>query len=294
MPVMVGIHGIGQQHRGANELRSIWLPSVRDGLEAAGHRQFADALSEEDLRVCFFGNLFRPKGAMGTDLPPYTAGDLTSEREIGLLTELYDQAVAQEPALGSPQGALGVRVRVQVMVERLLRSSTFATLISERILVGSLKQVIRYLDNPDVKDQVLERVHKEIDDCTRALIGHSLGSVVAYEYLCRYQPAGVELLVTLGSPLGIRKFIFDRLTPTPTSTSNLSVGVWPGRVSRWVNVADPNDFVALRKDLAPLFPRPDGHASIDDRLIDVGGFMHHEIGPYLNAEETGGALAAVL
>ena len=63
-------------------------------------------------------------------------------------------------------------------------------------------------------------------------------------------PQGVQLLLTLGSPLGIRNVVFDRVTPTPGPAG----GVWPGAVSRWVNVADPNDVVALRKDLQPLFP----------------------------------------
>ena len=84
------------------------------------------------------------------------------------------------------------------------------------------------------------------------LIGHSLGSVVAYEYVCRYRPPSVELLVTLGSPLGIPKLVFDRLTPVPAD----GAGAWPGPVAGWVNVADPDDIVALRKQLAGLFPGP--------------------------------------
>ena len=82
------------------------------------------------------------------------------------------------------------------------------------------------------------------------VIGHSLGSVVAYEYLCHDRPASVELLVTLGSPLGIPNVVFDKLTPAPVG----GAGAWPGMVAAWVNVADPDDIVALRKDLAPLFP----------------------------------------
>ena len=89
------------------------------------------------------------------------------------------------------------------------------------------------------------------------MIGHSLGSVVAYEYLCRDRPASVELLVTLGSPLGIPNVVFDKLTPAPVG----GAGAWPGRVAAWVNVADPDDIVALRKDLAPLFPGTHGPGS---------------------------------
>jgi hypothetical protein len=290
MPKIVGIHGIAQQYKGGNELRAEWLPALKDGLIVAGHRDAADAVGDEDVRVSFFGNLFRPPGAMGAEFPPSTAADLTSDVEVELLTELYDEAVAQEPALGPPPGALGsVRVGVQVMAERLLRSRTFARLISERALVGNLRQVTQFLDVPQTKDNVLVRVHEEIDDSTRILIGHSLGSVVAYEYLCRYQPPGIEVLVTLGSPLGIPNVIFNRLSPTPGEAG----GEWPAAVRRWVNVADPDDVVALRKQLAELFPPPLGVDPVADELVNNGD-KPHAIRPYLNAEPTGAALATVL
>jgi hypothetical protein len=290
MPKIVGIHGIAQQYKGENELRAEWLPALKDGLTVAGRSDAADAIGDGELRVSFFGNLFRPRAPMGAEFPPSTAADLTSGEEIELLTELYDEAVALEPALGPPTGALGsVRVGVQVMAERLLRSRTFARLISERALVGNLKQVTQFLDVPQTKDKVLARVHEEIDDSTRILIGHSLGSIVAYEYLCRYQPPRIELLVTLGSPLGIPNVIFNRLTPTPGEAG----GTWPSAVTRWVNVADPDDVVALRKQLAELFPPPPGVAPVADELVDNGD-KPHAIRPYLNAAETGAALATVL
>ena len=287
MSTIVGIHGIAQQYRGGNELRAEWLPALKDGLIAAGRRDVSDAVCDTDLRVSFFGNLFRPRGAMGTGFPPFTAGDLASQAEVALLSELYEQAVRVDPQLAPPAGALGaVRVSVQVMAERLLRSRTFASLVAERAFVGNLKQVTQFLERPQTKDDVLARVDEEVDDSTRILIGHSLGSVVAYEYLCRRRPPGIELLVTLGSPLGIPNVIFDRLTPTPGEAG----GAWPGAVTRWVNVADPDDVVALRKRLAELFAPPPGIGPIVDEVVDNGD-KPHAIRPYLNAAATGAALA---
>jgi hypothetical protein len=73
---------------------------------------------------------------------------------------------------------------------------------------------------------------------------------VVYEYLARYDPPQVDLLVTLGSPLGVPNLIFERLTPAPAD----GAGAWPGGVSGWVNVADADEVVALRKRHAPIFP----------------------------------------
>lgn len=288
--VVVGVHGIAQQYRGPNELRAEWLPALRDGLTAAGHHSLSKGFREEDLEVSFFGDLFRPEGAMGS-LPDYTADHLTSKLEINLLTSLYNSALQSEPTLEPPNRAMGrMRVSAQVMVDRILRSRTFAGLIPERVFVGSLKQVLLFLTDNNVKRAILDRVHNVIGLDTRVVVGHSLGSIVAYEYLCKYRPERVELLVTLGSPLGIRNVVFDRLTPAPDSEG----GEWPGEISKWINIADRNDCVALRKDLSPLFPpRRDG-LPVEDLLINVGGFTHHKVGPYLNTKVLGDALARVL
>lgn len=220
--------------------------------------------------------------------PPFSAADVQPGLERHLLTELYRAAIGQNPSLGPPAGSMGPgRAAVQVMLERLLRSGTFAR-VAQRAFIGNLKQVTAFLTDRSVKGLVLERVHEEVGRGTRVLIGHSLGSVVAYEYVCRHRPS-VELLVTLGSPLGIPGLVFDRLTPVPADGQ----GAWPGTVTGWVNVADPNDIVALCKQLAGLFPGPSPGQAVDDRLVDNGD-QPHAIDRYLSARQTGSALGDVL
>jgi hypothetical protein len=304
MAKIVGIHGIGQQVKGGYTLREVWFPALKDGLVAADRTDLADELSADDMRVAPFGSLFRKKYAMGDayadDLPSAKVKDLRSTTELELVADLYDAACAQEPALGSPVNALGpgrdiakklaAYPPVQVMVERVLRSRTFAGSIPDWMFAGNLKQVLKFLTDAKVKELVLKRVHEYFDENTRIVIGHSLGSVVAYEYLCRHRPASVQLLVTLGSPLGIPNVVFEKLTPTPREGR----GAWPGWGSMmWVNVADPGDVVALRKDLAPLFPPSGDAAPVSDRLVD-NDKEPHGIVPYLNAEQTGSAVATAL
>ena len=60
-----------------------------------------------------------------------------------------------------------------------------------------------------------------------------------------------------------------------------------------MNIADPNDVVALRKQLAPHFgPSPAG-ASVVDRQADNGD-QPHEASRYLNSRQTGEAVGAGL
>ena len=99
----------------------------------------------------------------------------------------------------------------QVMLAGLARRPAFAH-VAQRAFIGNLKQVTAFLGDAAVKRDVLARVRELVTDDTVVLIGHSLGSVVAYEYLCHDRPAAVKLLVTLGSPLGIPNVVFDKLT----------------------------------------------------------------------------------
>lgn len=289
MAGIVGIHGIAQQFRGGYQLGSLWYHAVRDGLVAADHRSVAEALAPTDVRVAFFGDLFRPPGTMAVHEPPFSAAHIEPGPERNLLATLFGAAVALDPALGVPEGAMGFgSATVQIMLDRLARSASLAR-IAQRVFIGNLKQVIAFLTDPMVKRTVLARVREQISDDTRVVIGHSLGSVIAYEFLCYYRPVSVELLITVGSPLGIPNAVFDRLTPAPSN----GLGEWPAELTAWVNVADPDDIVALRKDLAPLFPGAVPGQAIADRLVDNGD-EPHAADRYLNARETGAALGDVL
>ena len=137
------------------------------------------------------------------------------------------------------------------MLERLLRSRTFAR-VAQRAFIGNLKQVTRFLTDQrgegpgaGARPRRDRRRHAGTDWPFAGVSGRVRVPVP-------YQPPSVELLVTLGSPLGIPNVVFDRLTPAPAGGQ----GAWPGPSASWVNVADPDDIVALHKQLAGLFAGP--------------------------------------
>lgn len=287
MPRIVGIHGIGQQYEAGPQLTASWLLALRGGLEAAGARGQADALTDGSMRVAHFGALFRPSGSMSGGDPPYTEADLDSPADRLLLEALMEGAIRADPSLAAPLGAMGpARASLNVMLETLLRWKPLAA-VTRRAFIGNLRQVNRFLDESDTRSAVLERVAAEVTNDTRVLIGHSLGSVVAYEYLCRERPSSVELFLTIGSPLGLPNVVFDRLDPRPQS----GVGAWPG--PRWVNVADESDIVALRAALGSLFAPPEGTPPISDRRVDNGN-EPHRAERYLTSQEVGSAVSEVL
>jgi hypothetical protein len=286
MAMIVGVHGIGQQFKGPEVQKAEWLNPLRDGVALAGGPQ----IHEADLTCAFYGDLFRPSGTKGSVLgaPPYDESDVADPWEQQLLEAWWREAAVVEPdRVESPDAAtkLGRTPRfVQRALDALSHSRFFAG-IAERAFIFDLKQVYLYLHDQAIRRAVRARAEAVVDaQRTRVLIGHSLGSVVAYECLCAHPEWSVNTLVTLGSPLGIRNLIFDLLDSGPSHL----VGAWPGSVRSWVNIADQGDIVALVKDLSACFgPR------VENRLIHNGATAHNLL-PYLTARETGDAIAAGL
>ncbi|WP_433256246.1 hypothetical protein ACQPYK_16860 [Streptosporangium sp. CA-135522] len=119
----------------------------------------------------------------------------------------------------------------------------------------------------------------------RVVIAHSLGSVVTYETLWANPDLKVDLLITLGSPLGMRNVIFERLLPTPVNGR----GRRPPSVGRWVNVADKDDIAAIPAALRERFTGVDQEALVNLDWLDFHtvekylgcGALNEHLKPYL-------------
>jgi pimeloyl-ACP methyl ester carboxylesterase len=246
---IVCVHGIGQQVAGEQSLLRDWTPALLDGLTRAGHR---DAATSDDVAMGFYGNLFRPAGELlAVGDPMFTADDVDSGFEEELLLAWWQEAARVDPKLAPPEADTLVRIpgSAQAALRQLSRSRFFGGL-ALRALVFDLKQVRRYLQDPELREAARAAVSKLITADTRVVVAHSLGSVVAYETLAAMPDHQVRALVTLGSPLGITNLIFDRLNPAPRD----GLGAWPGSEAlTWTNVADRGDVVALEKDLRSRF-----------------------------------------
>ena len=282
---VVCVHGVGQQQRGAKQLLKEWIPALRDGIAAA---EAPGVLADGDVAMAFYGGRFLPPGqVLSPDDPYLSAADVGTEWERELLYAWWAAAAAEEPQVGAPDavGTLaGTPVSVQAGLLALSQSRFFAGL-AEKALVFDLKQVRRYFTDPELRSAAREQAAALIGPDTRVVVGHSLGSIVAYEALCALPGHGVRALVTLGSPLGIPNLIFDRLDPAPTAGQ----GRWPGGPGlAWTNVADRRDVVALVKDLRPAFgPEAACH------LVPNGSHAH-DATHYLGKQATGAAIAQAL
>lgn len=285
MASIVVIHGIGQETEGPNTLHARLFPALQDGLARAG-----TAIGPDDARFASYGELFRPPGEFLAPGPSYDSSDIDPGYEEDLLMAIWASAARREDTVVPPDEE--VLVRTPSMARRALAAvsgSRFLAGLAEKSFIGSLKQVRSYFCSDATRAAIQQRVAAAITEDTRVVIGHSLGSVVAYEVLFAHPRPGVRALITLGSPLGVRNLVFDRLRPPPgpCCAAGLMKGAWPP-VTMWGNVADDGDVVAAVEDLRPLF---------GDRILQLrvhNGAKAHDMRPYLEDVRTGQLITAGL
>jgi hypothetical protein len=269
---------------GERQLLEQWLPALQDGLSRADAR---DADIRRNVGMAFYGDLFRPSGrTLVAGDRRLEARDVEAGFEADLLAAWWQEAARTDPAVAPPDGRTLARApgSAQAALRALSRSRFFAG-VALRAMVSDLKQVRRYLDEPAIRVEARHRVTALITGDTQVVVAHSLGSVVAYEALCEISEHDVRAFVTIGSPLGIRNLIFDRLYPS----AEKGVGVWPGSAALpWTNIADDGDVVALVKDLRPTFGE-----RVNCQIV-VNGSHAHDSRAYLSDRLTGAAVAAGL
>jgi hypothetical protein len=119
----------------------------------------------------------------------------------------------------------GVLSLARSAVNSLVRISWVAPLgfaFAERFVNQALAQVSAYFPDETIREVAKESVDRLIGPEIKVVIGHSIGAIVAYEAIqARYAQANgdssLPLFLTLGSPLGLRTVIYEKLIPQPPS-----------------------------------------------------------------------------
>lgn len=300
---IVLVHGVGQTQQGADTLEAAWLPALAAGVRRSGHPDVADTIWPQDprartARMAHYGDLYLAPGSQGGDsVTTPDDEDLLDDLALEWLhaaaaraTDPRDRADAAQ-ALAAHEhatnpGAQGARAAGRPLLNALTRLRWFAPLglaAAGSTVHRALAQVPRYLDDPLLRATAQGRVLDLIDTDTQLVIGHSLGSVVAYEAL--HHTSHPTAFITLGSPLGMRTLVYDKLQPQPPSI--------PTCVTAWHNFADIDDLVAAVLDLAPHFPSPNGTTITTNSELDNDAKPHDAVA-YLTKKSVGDAVTAAL
>jgi hypothetical protein len=291
---VVFVHGVGKQYLSEDSLARDIVPELLGGVRLAG----GPVPSPDDVGIAFYGDLFRPRGTRQGHEPPYDANDVETEEEFQLLMSWWAEAARTDPAVPDPAEA-GTRGAGGWTASQALRSNTvrkaldaltgaaFLRGVLDRALIGDLKQLTGYFSDDAVRRDARARLAARITPETRVVVAHSLGSVVAYETLCDeslHDGWDIRMLITLGSPLGMRALVLDRLVPAPRAGQ----AVWPKCVRAWTNISDATDIVSVVRELRPRYGE-----GVTDTTVHNGSHMH-DATRYLTAVETGRAIAAGL
>ena len=133
-----------------------------------------------------------------------------------------------------------------------------------------MHEASRYLKNHNGVGEAVRAVLRATleaawrDGAQVLLVGHSLGSVIAYDTLWelthKYRVDGeINVLVTLGSPLATR-FVQRSLQ----GAREQDAARYPHNIRRWVNLSSRGDTTALQPRLKPFL-----HEMLDLQLIDA-------------------------
>lgn len=170
-------------------------------------------------------------------------------------------------------------------------------LVPDPAIKNTIAETLRYFENRDgigvrVREILKAPLRAAFADGDRVLlIAHSMGSVIAYDALWElwheeHNRGRVDLLLTLGSPLGMR-FVQKRLV----GFRNHGHARYPGNIRRWINASTEGDVTALDPTLRDDFGALVAHGlteSITDVHDGLYGYFRNEEG--LNVHRSYGYL----
>jgi len=217
--------------------------------------------------------------------------------------ELSDDLPGIERLIESPVAGPEDRKEADSIRRSLLRTwhligdsyPWLSRLIASSTLKVTLDDVRRYLEDRDgIATRIRSRLNDQLLEAWARgervlLIGHSLGSVIAYDSLWHLSRESgsdgrIDLFLTMGSPLATR-FIRKGLKGADRRGSER----YPDNIERWVNVAAHGEMVALHRRIKPFFagmPRLGLVRSIED----AGIYNHFRVGDRLNVHKSYGYL----
>ena len=271
------VHGRGQGGRPADELERVWIKTLRDGFDAAARPwpgavkidfpYYGDTLD----RLCAQASLPTPEGILakgpGQNRPfeEFMQSALGEMKDRGSITDAEVRA-AMDPSLSQEKGVQNwgwVQAIVRVIDQRLTPASTFT-------IRSFLQDVFLYVTRSEVARQIDEIIEARLTPEPTVVIGHSLGSVVAYNVIRRHRgDMDLRRFITVGSPLGLRA-ISGKLGPVEN----------PAGPAGWYNAYDERDIVALNPLDDEFFPADPG--IINNNQIDNRTENRHGILGYLN------------
>ena len=272
MRKLVLVHGRGQHDKDPKALKEAWIDALRNGLAGSG---LDLPVAPQDIAFPYYGDVLNNL-VEGED-EAITRGSSEDQQEIEfrqlLMEEMAEAAgITPDDILSASEDPTVSRDLFNAGWARAIMRAfdNHLPLVSGLAVARFTRDVWAYLKRPGVRDAVERLVLDKIADNECVVVGHSLGSIVAYGTVNRDDRLKAPVLITIGSPLGVGR-IQD------------AIGVMrrPGCVKRWYNARDRRDFVALYLLKRPQFVI---NPEVDENYDKVNNFEsnRHGIAGYLS------------
>jgi len=244
------VHGRSQQGKSSDELRAEWTPALERGLAAIGR----SIPSSVEFDFPFYGDTL-DRIANGMELPldaetKSKGGGIDAEYlafRYSVLEQIRINADITEEQVDADFDDKVIDKGPQnwEWVHRVLRALDKHTPgLRDSVLDKFLRDVFIYLTNDAVRNRINKLVEEHITERDTIVVGHSLGTVVAYDVLIKTsKDIQAPVFITMGSPLGI-KGISVKVRPLK----------FPSNCNQWFNAFDERDVVALNPLDRKYFP----------------------------------------
>lgn len=215
-PLILLVHGRGMLGRDTMLTRKMWLDGLRSGAASLSQELPVD---EGDLRVVWYADVLDQASNEGCD---YAPTDPRAKRDSRTDSNVK-QFASLAGALMSVVSGLSGDNDTSNELRGLAADASF--LSNARKRCGTEARLGSALENAKAEGRPV------------VLVAHSLGSLVAYDYLSTRTDTGlVQRLVTIGSPVGAPEM--RHLLIGGDSTDKLAM---PASVKDWVNVRNDRD-----------------------------------------------------
>jgi pimeloyl-ACP methyl ester carboxylesterase len=199
--------------------RTMWLRALTTGAKSTGAQPL---ITDRDVRVVWYADVLDPRSSSGCD---YTSSDPRTRRGRSGDPEMRNVVATAGLILGTLTNLIDDR-QAGAQLRALAADASF--------LSDSRKRCASEQRLGDALDRAQREGRPVI------VIAHSLGALVAYDYLSSRADTGlVQRFITIGSPAGAATL--RRLLIGGEDGDSLSR---PASVKSWINIRNENDFFA--------------------------------------------------
>jgi len=300
--IIIGIHGLKNKPP-KRLLKRWWKKSIREGLNSAGHPStcfrfdlvyWADILHPDPLNPkikdakdpLFLSAPYRP-----SEGNPEKKPSSLRKKMLDILEDQMDKLFLNEDLSINFSG-------ITDMIIHRFFTDLEAYYSPKTLTVNHKKQLIKDI----IRRRLLKKL-KKYKGKDILLIGHSMGSIIAYDVLLEKPNLTVDTLITIGSPLGIpviiSRIVQEQKLKVKGTKKDLPVRTPEGIIKAWFNFSDLEDKVAINYNLADDYAANSKHVKVMDTVVSNDYQIRKERNPhksygYLRTPEVTKAVSSFL